>query len=124
MLATICRAHGGAGAERVSVVSAPVRMAPTASFSPNCASLTNVNGLLYCAVDDDGDFKLWRSDGTEAGTVLVTERKYDRNWIKLVGNRLAAVTPIGGATFFTTARLSETRPETLRMELWHVPAPR
>jgi len=92
--------------------------------SPNCASLTNVNGLLYCAVDDDGDFKLWRSDGTEAGTVLVTERKYDRNWIKLVGNRLAAVTPIGGATFFTTARLSETRPETLRMELWHVPAPR
>ena len=36
--------------------------------------LTNVNGTLYFeGYDDIHGFELWKSDGTEAGTVMVKE---------------------------------------------------
>ncbi|MBX9259464.1 hypothetical protein H1Q63_37040, partial [Desmonostoc muscorum CCALA 125] len=42
--------------------------------SSNPASLTNVNGTLYfSATDSSGGNELWKSDGTEAGTVRVKD---------------------------------------------------
>ena len=36
-------------------------------------SLINVNGTLFFTADDGINYGLWKSDGTEAGTVLVTK---------------------------------------------------
>jgi RNA polymerase sigma factor (sigma-70 family) len=92
--------------------------------SLSCVTLTNINGLLYCAVDDGpGEFKLWRTDGTEAGTVLINERKYAL-WARPVAMRLTALIAVDKAMFFTTAQLTGPPPGRWSMELWQVPAPR
>jgi ELWxxDGT repeat protein len=39
--------------------------------NPTNRQLTNVDGTLYFVTDDNGDDFLWRSDGTETGTVEV-----------------------------------------------------
>ncbi|MGF1977027.1 MAG: ELWxxDGT repeat protein, partial [Nostoc sp. CmiSLP01] len=42
--------------------------------SSNPQNLTNVNGTLYfVAIDNSGGYELWKSDGTEAGTVSVKD---------------------------------------------------
>src|SRR5262249_32228941 len=63
-------------------------------------SLTNVNGTLYFA-DDNGSTgeELWKSDGTEAGTVLVRDIQPGPD-----GSSPTNLTNIGGTLFFTATR--------------------
>jgi ELWxxDGT repeat protein len=43
--------------------------------------LTEVRGrLCFDGGDDTHGYELWRSDGTEAGTVPVTDIQYDDGW--------------------------------------------
>src|SRR5262249_35246462 len=65
------------------------------SSSPR--SLTNVNGtLFFSARDASGWEKLWKSDGTEAGTVLVKDIKPGAS-----NSPLGNLTDVNGTLFFS-----------------------
>jgi ELWxxDGT repeat protein len=56
--------------------------------------LTNVGGTLYfAATDGSGGFGLWKSDGTEAGTVRVKDIR--------TGTYGSSLTNVGGTLYFT-----------------------
>ena len=57
--------------------------------------LTNVNGTLYFgAIDPTAGRRLWKSDGTAAGTTLVKNLDPVRSF------RVSEITPVGGTVFF------------------------
>lgn len=65
----------------------------------NPQSLTNVNGTLFFVADDGlHGRELWKSDGTEAGTVLVADINDDGNGI--VGYSSELLTVVGNRVFF------------------------
>jgi ELWxxDGT repeat protein len=85
--------------------------------------LTNVNGYLYCAVENGAnDFMLWRSDGTQAGTVLVMERKFKMT--RMPGPHITDVTTVGETMFFTAYRPGPPPKKRPYPELMSIPAPR
>jgi len=55
-------------------------------------NLTNVNGTLFFTASDFNGYGLWKSDGTEAGTVLV----------KTISATINELTDVNGNLFFTT----------------------
>ena len=70
--------------------------------------LTDVGGTLYFTADDGTHgCELWRSDGTEAGTVMVQDLNRGQK-----GSKPGWITVLGGRVFF-----SATTPATGR-ELW------
>jgi ELWxxDGT repeat protein len=51
-----------------------------ANAGSNPSGLVNINGFLYFrATDQDGTTSLWRSDGTESGTILMKDEKFWRS---------------------------------------------
>jgi ELWxxDGT repeat protein len=80
---------------------------PSPLFNPPAPSLTNVNGTLFFVATDGTDgYQLWESDGTVAGTVMLTH---------LPTSTYAAprnLTAVGGELFFTASDGAHT------YELW------
>jgi len=89
----------------------------TQSSSPR--GLTNVNGTLFFSADDgimefqdnstpDHGRELWRSDGTEAGTVLVKDisfRDVDHEFVPIAGSSPALLIDRDGVLFFVANEL-------------------
>lgn len=106
----------------------------TAPSSP--ASLTNVNGTLFFTADDGilPDYsangapnhgrELWKSDGTEAGTVLVKDISFnepDFANFPIRGSSPAFLTNINGTLFFIASQIvndSVFDPDTTLLQLW------
>lgn len=61
----------------------------------NPTSLTNVNGSLFFAADGGHGRELWKSDGSESGTVLVREIRDG-----VGGSSPASLTDLNGTLFF------------------------
>lgn len=69
--------------------------------------LTNVNGTLYfVAVDSTNGESLWKSDGTEAGTIPI--KSFGKPWIRNIGN----LVNVNGVLLFTA------KTEANGTELW------
>lgn len=66
------------------------------SYSVNTSGLTNVNGTLFFAANDEmHGFELWKSDGTEQGTMMVK----DIAWGTLGSNPRGLIN-VSGTLFF------------------------
>lgn len=71
-------------------------------FGPSPASLVEFRGKLFFAANFvDGRRELWRSDGTEAGTVKV--KSFPPLQGPYYGSELTELTPVGTRLFFTVA---------------------
>ena len=66
-------------------------------YSSNPSNLTNVNGTLYfSATDNVSGFELWKSDGTEAGTVRVKDISVGSG-----GSSPRSLTNVNGMLYFS-----------------------
>ena len=88
------------GTEAGTVMVKDARPGVEAGVARDQGSLTNVGGTLYFVADDGiHGYELWRSDGTEAGTVMVKDMSPGPNpssdW---EGPR--HLTDVGGALYF------------------------
>lgn len=106
-LAAVARSYlieSGSGAlrQRIEGYSVLVKDIMSGGETSNARSLTNVNGTLLFAADDGtpGGRKLWKSDGTEEGTMLVKSRPD-------VTTSASELTDVNGTLFFVHG-----------MELW------
>ena len=106
----------------------------TQSSSPSW--LTNVNGTLFFTADDgildehsasgapDHGRELWKTDGTEAGTVLVKDISFndpDYDFSPIRGSNPALLTNINGTLFFIAnqiVNLGFGDPNTTFLQLW------
>jgi ELWxxDGT repeat protein len=80
--------------------------------SSNPSQLTDMGGTLYFVADDGTHgSELWRTDGTEAGTVMVTDLYRGKQ-----GSAPMAITDFGGTVFFSAVT------QTTGRELWRVQA--
>ncbi len=62
------------GTEAGTVMVKDINPEPTGDYISNPQYMTNVNGMLYFSASDGPDGReLWKSDGTEAGTVMVKD---------------------------------------------------
>jgi uncharacterized delta-60 repeat protein len=59
----------------------------TVPNSANPNSLVEFQGLLYFQAND-GNSRLWKSDGTEAGTILVSDSVYSPNYLTVMNGAL------------------------------------
>lgn len=94
-----------AGASRVKDINS----GPNGSF-PN--SLVNVNGMLLFSAFRSGNSGLWRSDGTESGTFLVSDRIASSTnalgqQVTQTGHIWETVN-VNGTLFFTSAAVSNS----------------
>lgn len=91
------KSNGTAGGTKL------VRDISLGSASSNLLSLTASNGLVYFALEAAGDVRLWRSDGTEAGTIELTPTP---------GSYIAHLTDVNGTLLFVNENAATGR------ELW------
>ncbi len=93
-------------ARRVKVILPPSELPARLAEAPS--SLVEFRGQLYFAVNfEDGRQSLWRSDGTEAGTVAVRELPAQPHFA-----RLTALTPAEDRLFFLASEAATGQ------ELW------
>jgi ELWxxDGT repeat protein len=85
------------GTEAGTVLVKDIRPGSAGAFdSTSDPTLTNVDGTLFFAADDGTHGKeLWKSDGTEAGTVLVTDLRPGGT-----GSNPAILAGVNGTVFF------------------------
>jgi RNA polymerase sigma factor (sigma-70 family) len=90
------------------------------------AALTDVNGTLFFAASDGVHCrKLWKSDGTEAGTVPVKDFFPANGLAKDNGAQyLGEFTVLDGAVFFAADWLPSEVPWGPFRDLWYLPVPR
>lgn len=89
-----------AGTVRVKVVPHPSVGSP-ARFSSMPADLVDVGGILHFAVDANAGadpWALWKSDGTEAGTQMVSSQTFGEQYAP---RRPRNLTNVAGTLFFT-----------------------
>jgi ELWxxDGT repeat protein len=82
-----------AGTIRVKVISPNVDTLYCFANSFGPSSLENVNGTLYFSTDDGTGRELWKSDGTEAGTVRIKD-------IRLGSSHPHSLTNVNGTLYF------------------------
>ncbi|MFZ4565853.1 MAG: ELWxxDGT repeat protein, partial [Prochlorococcaceae cyanobacterium] len=76
------------------------------------SDITALNGqVFFVALDQEHGVELWKSDGTEAGTVLVKDINSDANF----GSYPTGLTVVGQSLFFTAV---SDGPEGLSFDLW------
>jgi ELWxxDGT repeat protein len=68
-------------------------------YAPDFVEFTNVNGTVFFNARSGsyGDYELWKSDGTAAGTVLLSDINPQGGY----GSYLANLTNVNGTLFFT-----------------------